>query len=178
MKVITFQHKNVLNDIEREGKYISTIDSEFKRNTPLCYQIVFDSIKEKDIEATSPIFGWVNVWGDNDLTVNEKTIKRCMNMTQFECEDYVILELEISKDRVSLQNFYNFVDARCEEEGIDAYYDKFEDFPIECIFEIENSETQCTFSSIRKSDIINIYSFKKIDPTKYNSEYTFKSILK
>lgn len=178
MKVITFQHKNILKTIESEGKYIVTMESEFKKNTPMCYQIVFDSIKEKDIAASNPIFGWNNVLCDNDLTVNEDTIKRCMEMTCFDYKDYVLLELEIDEKRLSLQNFYNFVDARCEEEGIDAYYERFEDFPIECMFQIENNETQCTFSSIRKSDIVNIYYFEKIDPNKYSSDYTFKSILK
>lgn len=176
MKIITFQHKNILKTIESEGKYIATIDSEFKKNTPICYQIVFDSIKEKDIEATSPIFGWNNVLGDKELTVNEITIKRCMEMTGFDYKDYVILELEMNEQRLSLQNFYNFVDARCEEEGIDAYYENFEDFPIDCIFDIENTETQCTFSSIRREDIVNIYSFEKIEPTKFNSDYIFKSL--
>ena len=66
-------------------------------------------------------------------------------MTYLEEDEYLLFELEIDNNKVSLQNFYNFVDARCEEERIDAYYDKFEDFPIKVVFELEDCETQCTF---------------------------------
>ena len=53
-----------------------------------------------------------------------------------------------------------FVDARCEEEGIDPYYENFEDFPFDVIFEFgENEEVQATFPEIRKEWIENIYSF-------------------
>ena len=92
-------------------------------------------------------------------------------MTYLEENEYLLFELNIDDDKVSLQNFYNFVDARCEEEGIDPYYDSFEEFPINTVFEIEDGEIQATFSSIRKEYVENVYSYKKI-----NNEYKITKI--
>lgn len=163
MKIITFQHKDVLNEINNNGMYLAKMDSFYKQQTPKCYNIVFNSIKEKEIGSTQPIFGWYKVFTGEDLNVNSDTIKRCLEMTYLEEDEYLLFELEIDNNKVSLQNFYNFVDARCEEERIDAYYDKFEDFPIKVVFELEDCETQCTFSSIRKEYIKNVYSYKKVN---------------
>lgn len=162
MKVLTFQHKDILNEINNNGVYLSKIDSFYRQCTPKCYDIVFNSIKTKDIGSTQPIFGWYNVFSDESLSVNSETIRRCLEMTYLEEDDYLLFELNIDEDKVSLQDFYTFVDARCEEEGIDAYYESFEDFPIDKIFELVNSEIQCTISSIRKEYIENIYSYKKV----------------
>lgn len=163
MKIITFQHKNILNEINNNGVYLTKIDSFYRQCTPKCYDIVFNSIKTKDIGSTQPIFGWYNVFPNKNLTINSETISRCLEMTYLEEDDYLLFELNIDEDKISLQDFYNFVDARCEEEGIDACYESFEEFPIGRIFEIVNCEIQCTISSIRKEYIENIYSYKKID---------------
>ena len=103
--------------------------------------------------------------------VDSETIKRCLEMTYLEEDEYLLFELNIDDDKVSLQNFYNFVDARCEEEGIDPYYESFEEFPMNTIFEIEDGEIQATFSSIRKEYVENVYSYKKI-----NNEYKITKI--
>ena len=164
MKILTFQHKNILKELEYDGVYIAKLDSFYKQKTPQCYDIVFNSIKTIEPGSTQPIFGWYSVLSNNngELNIDSKTISRCLEMTGFNEENYLVFELDLPSDRVSLQNFYNFVDARCEEEGIDSYYDNFEDFPIDKIFDIKNAlEIQCTFSSIHYPDIKNIYSFKK-----------------
>lgn len=166
MKILTFQHKEVLNEIKNKGVYIAKLDSFYRSKTPKCYEVVFNNIKNKEEGSTQPIFGWYAVLESNNenLKVDSKTIARCMEMTGQDENEYLLFELEIEEDRVSLQDFYCFVDARCEEEGFDAYYEKFEDFPIDDIFNIsDNIEVQCTISSIRLNDIKNIYSYKKED---------------
>ena len=166
MKIITFQHKEVLKQIKENGVYLAEYDSLYKNNTPICYNLIFNDIKNKHPQANNPIFGWYAVIDNdnNNLKVDARTIKRCLEMTSFDEHDYLILELEKNEDEVSLQDFYNFVDARCEEEGFDTYYDKFEDFPFETVFEYtKDSEVQCVFSHINKADIKNVYSYKKDD---------------
>ena len=131
MKIITFQHKHILNELKENGVYYAKLNSEYKKNTPKCYKMVFDSIEKKDPKATDPIFGWKRVFTSGDLEINSETIRRCMEMTGFDEKEYLLFELEIDDKEVSVQNFYNFVDARCEEEGIDPYYKSFEDFPFD-----------------------------------------------
>lgn len=163
MKILTFQHKDILNELNEKGVYLAKRNSEYRQTTPKCYDFVFNSIKTKEPGSTQPIFGWHAVFDNEKITVNSKTIKRCLEMTYQEENEYLLFELNIDDDKVSLQDFYTFVDARCEEEGIDPYYEHFEDFPMESIFEFVNCEIQCTISSIRKEYIQNIYSYKKID---------------
>ena len=156
----------MLKQIKENGVYLAKYDSLYKSNTPICYNLIFNNIKNKHPQANNPIFGWYAVIDNdnNNLKVDARTIKRCLEMTSFDEHDYLILELEKNEDEVSLQDFYNFVDARCEEEGFDTYYDKFEDFPFETVFEYTKySEIQCVFSHINKADIKNIYSYKKDD---------------
>lgn len=163
MKILTFQHKNVLRDIQSKGLYIAQIDSEYKEMTPRCYDIVFDSIPYKEDGSSKPIFGWqrVSIGDYSEIKVDEKTIKRCLEMVPIDLSTHLLFELDIPKERVSLQNFYNFVDARCEEEGFDRYYKTFDEFPIHVIFQLDAGENQCTFSSIRKEYIKNIYEVIK-----------------
>lgn len=171
MKILTFQHKDVLDEINAKGVYLAKRNSFYRRNTPKCYDFVFNSIKTKEPGSTQPIFGWHSVFDNEEIDVNSKTIKRCLEMTYLDENDYLLFELNIDEDKVSLQDFYTFVDARCEEEGFDAYYECFEDFPMESIFEFVNCEIQCTMSSIRKEYIQNIYSYKKD-----NDEYVISNI--
>ena len=159
MKIITFQHKHILNELKENGVYYAKLNSEYKKNTPKCYKMVFDSIEKKDPKATDPIFGWKRVFTSGDLEINSETIRRCMEMTGFDEKEYLLFELEIDDKEVSVQNFYNFVDARCEEEGIDPYYIEFEDFPFDCIFETKIGELQCTFTALRKEHIKNVYEY-------------------
>lgn len=153
-KILTFQHKSVLDKIN-EGVYKCDILSKYYNNTPKCYKMLRDRLRIDH----NPIFGWAKVL-EEEININQKTIKRCLEMTEFDSKDYVLLELNIPDKFVDLQNFYMFVDARCEEEGIDPYYENFEDFPFDVIFEFEeNEEIQATFPEIRKEWIENIYSF-------------------
>ena len=77
MKILTFQHKNVLRDIQSKGLYIAQIDSEYKKITPRCYDIVFDSIPYKEDGSSKPIFGWqrVSIGDLNEIKVDEKNYK-------------------------------------------------------------------------------------------------------
>lgn len=163
MKILTFQHKEVWEEIKKNGLYIAKRDSYYRSKTPKCYDIVFNNIKIREKGSTQPIFGWYAVLDkdNNKLVVNSKTVSRCMEMTGQDENAYLLFELEIDENRVSLQDFYTFVDARCEEERFDPYYDSFEEFPIKEVFNIGDGEVQCTISSIKLNDIRNIYSYKK-----------------
>ena len=163
MKILTFQHKNIIRDIQSKGLYITQIDSEYKKMTPRCYDIVFDSIPDKEDGSSKPIFGWqrVSIGDLNEINVDEKTIKRCLEMVPMDLSTHLLFELDIPKERVSLQNFYNFVDARCEEEGFDKYYKTFDEFPIHVIFQLDAGENQCTFSSISFMHIIKLFHKRK-----------------
>ena len=166
MKILTFQHKKVLEEIQNKGVYIANANSEYRNATPKCYDKVFTAIRNKEKNSTIPIFGWYAVLNSNNdkLKVDAATVFRCMEMTSQDEDNYILFELEMEEDKVSLQDFYNFVDARCEEERIDPYYEKFENFPFEVVFKIEKDcEIQCTMSSIKKENIKNIYSYKKLN---------------
>lgn len=160
MRVLSFQHKNVIRDINANGVYIAKVDSEYRRRSPRCYDMVFKDIPDKEIGSTQPIFGWHHVMIDGgEITVNEKTIKRCLLMTPMDLSTHLLFEMDIPKEKLSLQDFYAFVDAKCVEEGLDKYYKPFNEFPAHLMFKLDRGETevQCTFSSIRKEYIKNIY---------------------
>ena len=98
---------NVVKAYKGEEEFVITnINSFYKQQTPKCYDIVFNSIKVKEPGATQPIFGWKQVL-NKELTVDSETIKRCLEMTYLEEDEYLLFELNIDDDKVSLQNFYN-----------------------------------------------------------------------
>ena len=75
MKILTFQHKDILKEINSKGVYLSKRDS-------------FNSIKTKEPGSTQPIFGWHAVFDNEEITVNSKTIERCLEMTHLDENEY------------------------------------------------------------------------------------------
>lgn len=160
MKLITFQHKDILNQLNN-GKYICNKISKYQSFTPLSYNILRNRLIDKIGSCENPIFAWAQVIPGKELKVDSKTIGRALEMTGFNFEHYLIFELDVDDKYVDIQDFYNFVDMRCEEEGIDCYYNSFDEFPIDKVFTIDYEyELQATIPMIKLEWVKSIYEFK------------------
>lgn len=168
-KIITFQHKSVLETLLNSGKYKCLRKSKYYEATPNCYDRLLENIPTKIEGVNIPIFGWYAVIEEDNnlLTVDDKTINRALEMTGQNCNDYYLFEMEIPKEYVSLQDFYNFVDVRCQEED---ELDGFVGDPWDYVFIVEpNREIQATFPIIKKEWIKNVYEYYEEKVNKFRS---------
>lgn len=157
--LITFQHRSVLNSILKDGKFVCDKVSFYNTRTPKCYKRLLDSIPNKPEEIKIPIFAWYAVLdSDNSkLTLDEKTIYRCLSMTGQDYKQYYVFKLTVPRNLVSLQNFYNFVDCRCEEEG--DYQPEFDVWS--GVFDIEHGrEIQAVIPFIKKEWVDEVKSYE------------------
>lgn len=151
MKIITFQHTDVINTLKTKD-YKCELISEYHKSTPRSYEILSQRLLEKCNIKSNPIFGWLQtIEGKNIL--DKDSIKRALEMVHF--NDYSMLYLDVPEEYIDLQDFYSFVDLRCEEERIDPYYFRFENFPVNVVFDTSKAlEIQVTFPIIKKEWIV------------------------
>lgn len=119
MKIITFQHPKVIEELEENGFYISKFKSKFHKATPNSYKFLIDSFKSTKMNSPIiyPIFGWSQVLSIGEV-INEScrvTINRMLEMTSMP-ENYYMLVLNVPENEVIETDFYGFVDLRFEEE--------------------------------------------------------------
>ena len=178
MKLITFQNKNIIKDLNYKGVYECILKSSFNKATPNCYKMLASRLNLA--EDTYPVFAWYNVIG-LPLVVNMGTINRAREMTGFKVDDCYLFELEVPDEFVDLQYFYNFVDMRCSEEFEDNVVTTWRD-----VFNVDRNknelEIQATLPSIRREWVINVYEMIEEDvdinlASKFNPEYFRKNNL-
>ena len=178
MKLITFQHKDIIKDLNSKGIYECRLKSSFSKATPDCYKMLANRLNLT--ENVYPIFAWYNVLG-LPLVVNIDTINRAMEMTGFKIDEYYLFELEVPDEFVDLQYFFNFVDMRCVEEFNDNVFTTWKD-----VFNVDKTESrieiQATLPNIRKEWIMNVYEMTEEDVpinlgSKINLEYLKKNNL-
>lgn len=154
MKIISFQHKKVLDDILNNGIYRCEYISQFHKEAPKCYKYLRDKVYEKTNIDNNPVFGWANIIIDKKMEVDKETISRAYEMVPFEENDYYILELEIPNELLIVQDFYDFACYKADEmEGV---YEPISDKLLQLNY---GREMQAVFPYIKKEWLINIYSY-------------------
>ena len=180
MYLLTFQHKIVLNEIINKGKYYCNHVSEYHSLTPKSYDLLARRLNETaNCQCTTVIFAWQRLYKSKVLNISQ--IERALECTPFNCDDIYLFELNVPADKVLLTNFYNFVDLRCQEEGIDDLYpnsglnedEKFSRLA-QYVFDIDtHDEIQAVIPSIDCGEVLNIFgvgndlSLKKINLAHY-----------
>ena len=173
MKLISFQHKSVLDKLNRDGIYECSTLSKFHESTPKCYNELSKRLNLR--ENISPVFAWYNVNG-LPLEINSDSIGRALEMTGCDTTKYYLFELNVPDEYVDLQYFYNFVDMRCVEEFDDnvciTWYN---------VFNVDrndnDNEIQATLPFIKREWIKNIYEVtyeqitKEFDSSILNMDY-------
>lgn len=99
MKIISFQHKKVFDEIINRGIYSCSYISRYHNEAPKCYQFLKDKLKEKTGIKCNPIFGWANING-LPMILNKESLSRANEMVKFDENYYYILELEIPDEYI------------------------------------------------------------------------------
>lgn len=167
MKLLTFQHKTILDDIRDTGVYLCERQSDYHLNTPNAYAFLKSRLAGQYPQAfKNVIFAWQQLFKDTPLTIEHAV--RGFECTGFDTDNYYLFELDVYDKHVFLTNFYNFVDLRCQEEGIDdifpdtdysySYNEKIALLE-NCVLDIStHDEVQAIIPYIQKENIISIYS--------------------
>ena len=161
MKILSFQHKSVLDKILSTGEYKCDYISRTHKSSPLIYnKLRTDMNKQLKEKCINPIFGWYRVI-DDEIVFNDETINRALQMVSFDHNNYIALLLEIPESYVLLTDFYEFADMRLfEEEHPTAV--------IELSYKIYDDEVQATFPVIKKEWLKKAYTIEtKLEPNKY-----------
>lgn len=115
MKLLTVQHRIVLETLQNNGRYYCNFISEYQKTTPQCYKRLAEQLAEKTgISVATPVFCFSNVIG-LPLKANKKTFYRIDGMIGIP-EDKVILELSVPEKIALHTDFYDFADVKYEEE--------------------------------------------------------------
>lgn len=153
MKVITFQSKEVLDQILNIGVCYPIENIRFP-NAPKTYQrLINDYNKKKHFNCKSLFYVWVKVFEDEELTIDDKHINRCNEMTNLPDDECVCLLLDVIPDNIVLvTSFYNYVDEMYAEE----FPDELESI-WDSIYNLEdgNHEQQGVIPYISKDMIID-----------------------
>lgn len=119
LRVVTFQHGEVVKELDEKGIYLCTYEGKFHKATPKSYQFLVDSYRRKkpNEPIIYPIFGWTQVLevGQPVNECNQEDLDRMLGMTNFK-NPYNRLTLLVPRNKVMETDFYGFVDLRCSEE--------------------------------------------------------------
>lgn len=169
MRIITFQHPEVLKTLRKNNKYTCVTVSKYNEATPKCYERLRTELESKiNQKVQSIIFAWGRV--SDEYTIDISQAERMLEMTHF--INYIALELDVPDEMILLTRFYDFVDIRCEEEGIDNYdwesdgrYSSYDEFIESCWQRVLNNHEDCEIQVILpyiQSDwLVRAYSVKK-----------------
>ena len=179
MRILSYQHKCVIDAIENDGFYFCNYASEFSRQSPLLYEELRMLLNKKLGLFSNPIFGWAKLTDINPLKVNEQFLKSSLSKVGFDCNDYYLLEMDIPDYIICLHDFYDFACFKAdEEEGLCTREDLHQ-----FVFNSKLSsdrDLQAIFPVIKKEWIVDIYSFKEEvkNGLYHEASYSYDSILK
>ena len=157
MRLITFQHKSILKDIER-GTYKCNYIGNYQKRTPISYDFIRKQLECKIRDnVTNPIFAWNKVIDNKEISTSEEEITRMLEMTPFDLDDYLMFELDVPEEYILLTDFYSFVDMRYYEEFESENFDinKFSNYTLL----VENEmEIQAIIPEIKFEWLLNVFS--------------------
>lgn len=153
MRVITIQHKDVLNILEQEGIYwVDQCKSSYKNYKP-SYDKMMKLMEEKLGVQLLPIWCFSKVQGmepSTDINWENYIGKGCPLD-----ENSVLLELEVDETNALIMDYYQWTDYMFFLEGNDG--DGIET-ALENLFKLERADTvQVCIPFIKKNMITGIY---------------------
>lgn len=168
IKLLTFQHKEVWNEIQQKGIYRCTKKLGYHIDSPIIYRHAWEAIPNKSQDyrrcPSYPIFCWYEVF-NSLIQIDRETISRCLEMVPFNIENYILLEIEIPKNKVNIHNFYDFASFRLDEiEDISLPIERLK----KLFTTVNQEEKQAVIEYITKDYILNIYTLKQYKILKVN----------
>lgn len=151
MKVITFQSKEVLDNILENGICFPNNNIRFPNALKTYQRLIDDYNKKKNMDISTLFYVWVRVFEDNKLDLDDGHIRRCNEMTRIP-DGSVGLLLDVPDHLVLITSFYNYTDEMYAEEfpdELDSMWDS--------IYDLEKSsyEQQGVIPYITKDMIID-----------------------
>lgn len=179
MKIFSFQHKEVINQIITEGVYKCSYVSKYRNQAPLLYGVLQEFIYKKTNIDSFPIFGWSKIENiDESSTIEDVILNTCYKVG-FDSSSHLLLELEIPDEYIIQHDFYDFASFKLDEEEGLCGLDDLRNF-IYSDISTNSINIQATFPIILKEWVTNVYSysFSYQDKFKYKIENVYIKKLK
>lgn len=174
MIIMTFQHKNSLEQIKSTGRYYCMVDSLYKRESPKIYSYLQELVFDKTGINCRPIFGWSRLldYGVSENGIrnvldlskpSKENLSSAINKVSLDYSNYYLFILDVPNDLVVTHEFYTFACLKCDEfEGV-CSDEELKDFiyneSINNYTKIYTEDLQSCFPYIDKSFIKSVYDF-------------------
>lgn len=177
MRILTFQHKNIIEELNNYGHYICTYTSSFSKEAPMIYDELRMLLNEKTGLKANPIFGWAKLVDVEPLGVCRDFFFSSLGKVNFDHNDYLLFEINVPDNLVCLHDFFDFACFKADEEEELCTRKALHQFIFySSIF--NNRDIQAVFPVIKKDWIVNIYKFCPVIENGYSvRDYEFSSIL-
>lgn len=177
MRILTFQHKNIIEELNNYGHYICTYTSSFSKEAPMIYDELRMLLNEKTGLKANPIFGWAKLIDVEPLEVCRDFFFSSLGKVNFDHNDYLLFEINVPDNLVCLHDFFDFACFKADEEEELCTRKALHQFIFySSIF--NNRDIQAVFPVIKKDWIVNIYKFCPVIEDGYSvRDYEFSSIL-
>lgn len=177
MRILTFQHKNILKDLDESGFYMCKYISDFSKESPMLYEELRMLLNEKTGLKANPIFGWAKLVGVEPLEVGKDFLFSSLGKVNFDHSNYLLFELDIPDNLVCLHDFFDFACFKADEEEELCTRKALHSF-IFYSHVFDNRDVQAVFPVIKKQWVRDIYKFvPKIEHGYKVVDYEFSSIL-
>ena len=177
MRILTFQHKNVIEELNNYGHYICKYTSSFRKEAPMIYDELRILLNEKTGLKANPIFGWAKLVDVEPLEVCKDFFFSSLGKVNFDHNDYLLFEIDVPNNLVCLHDFFDFACFKADEEEELCTIKALHQFIFySSIF--DNRDIQAVFPVIKKDWIVDIYKFCPVIEDGYSvRDYEFSSIL-
>lgn len=179
MKIFSFQHKEVINQIITDDVYKCSYVSEYRKQSPILYAVLQEFIYKKTNIDSFPIFGWSKIENIDEMSSIEDVILNTYYKVGFDSDNYILMELDIPDCYISQHDFYDFASFKLDEEEGLCGLDDLRNF-IYSNISTDSINIQATFPVILKEWVTNVYSysFSYQDEFKYKIENVYIKKLK
>lgn len=177
MRILTFQHKNIIEELNNYGHYICKYTSSFSKEAPMIYDELRMLLNEKTGLKANPIFGWAKLIDVEPLEVCKDFFFSSLGKVNFDHNNYLLFEINVPDSLVCLHDFFDFACFKADEEEELCTRKALHQFIFySSIF--NNRDIQAVFPVIKKDWIVDIYKFCPVIEYGYSvRDYEFSSIL-
>lgn len=181
MVLMTFQHKNVVNVLNKQGKYYCEVNSLYSEEAPKMYQYLKELITEKTGVSSKPIFGWSRLLDcqNNSIDLSSPSydsIYQAISKVPYHGDSYYLFILDVPDNLIVHHDFYDFACFKADEFEELCTDEDLKNFIYNSVIS-DKRDTQSCFPYIDKSFVIGVYEFcvERIDGVKI-SDLMFREI--